>query len=149
MLTINVCEITSAIPFVAVFNTSLAFAKALLNVKSPYTSISLSLLITKSVSTFALNSSNPSSAYCFLYPPSVQKGTVTTATVRISFSLATRAITGAAPVPVPPPIPAVMKSIFVLVSSNSSIRSILSSAAFLPISGFAPAPNPSVISAPI
>ena len=38
-------------------------------------------------------------------------GVETTATVRIPSSLATFAITGEPPVPVPPPIPAVMKII--------------------------------------
>jgi len=62
------CEITSAIPLVAVFNTSFAFAKALLKVRSPYTSINLSLLIINKVSTFFLNSIRPSLAYFFLFP---------------------------------------------------------------------------------
>ena len=111
--------------------------------------MSLSLFITRRVSTFCLKSSKPFSAYSFLNPPSVQKGTVTTPTVNISFSLAIRAITGAAPVPVPPPIPAVINSILVLDSNNSVIRSMLSSAALRPTSGLAPAPNPSVKSSPI
>ena len=58
------------------------------------------------------------------------------------------AVTGAAPVPVPPPIPAVMKTIFVFFASNSRTSSMLSIAAFLPISGFEPAPRPSVRSVP-
>ena len=148
MFTRRCCEITSAIPLVAVFKTSLAFANALLSVKSPYTSISLSLLIINKVSTHFLNSISPSLAYFFLFPPSVEKGLVTTPTVKIPFCFATSAITGAAPVPVPPPIPAVINNIFVFESSNSLILSILSSAAFLPISGLEPAPNPSVSSAP-
>ena len=55
---------------------------------------------------------------------------------------------GVAPVPVPPPIPAVKKSILVLASNNSTILSILSSAACFPTSGFEPAPKPSVRLAP-
>ncbi len=42
--------------------------------------------------------------------PSNWKGLVTTPTVRTPSSRATRAMTGAAPVPVPPPMPAVMKA---------------------------------------
>ena len=87
-------------------------------------------------------------AYSCLFPPSVEKGIVTTPTVKISVSFATSAIIGAAPVPVPPPIPAVIKSIFVLASKSSFTLSILSSAAFLPISGLLPAPSPSVSSVP-
>ena len=53
------------------------------------------------------------------------------------------AITGAAPVPVPPPIPAVMKHMCAP-SRCPTISSIDSSAAAQPTSGFAPAPSPSV-----
>ena len=49
---------------------------------------------------------------------------------------------GAAPVPVPPPIPAVMNNIFVLTPSTSIISSMASIAAFFPTSGFDPAPSP-------
>ena len=76
--------------------------------------------------------------------PSNWKGIVTIPTVRIFISLASFEIIGAAPVPVPPPIPAVIKTILVLVSNIFLISSKLSTAAFSPISGFAPAPNPSV-----
>ena len=62
--------------------------------------------------------------------------------------LAISATTGAAPVPVPPPIPAVMNTIFAPFIA-AVISSLLSSAAFLPISGFAPAPNPLVSFSPI
>jgi len=63
------------------------------------------------------------------------------------YGLAISAITGAAPVPVPPPIPAVIKTISAP-SSTSSMRSRSSSAACLPISGFAPAPRPLVSAFP-
>ena len=56
--------------------------------------------------------------------------------------------TGAAPVPVPPPIPQVTNTM----SAPSMIfftSSILSSAAFWPTSGCAPAPRPLVIFSPI
>ena len=42
--------------------------------------------------------------------PSNGNGLVTTATVRMPISLASCATTGAAPVPVPPPMPAVMNT---------------------------------------
>ena len=76
------------------------------------------------------------------------KGLVTIPTVRISNSRATRATTGAAPVPVPPPIPAVINTMSVP-SSIARISSIDSSAARAPIWGFAPAPKPLVIFSPI
>ncbi len=69
-------------------------------------------------------------------------------TVRISNSLAILAMMGAAPVPVPPPIPAVIKTILVWVVNKVLISSKLSSAAKAPTSGFAPAPSPSVKEAP-
>ena len=79
--------------------------------------------------------------------PSSSKGLVTTATVKIPSSLATCATIGAAPVSVPPPMPAVTKTISV--PFNISLNLSLSSrAASRPIAGFAPAPNPSVISFP-
>ena len=67
---------------------------------------------------------------------------VTIPMVRMPMFLATPAMMGAAPVPVPPPIPAVTNTIFVPSFSNLRICSMLSSAAFLPTDGFAPAPNP-------
>ena len=45
-----------------------------------------------------------------LFLPSKLKGYVTTPTVRMPLSLESCATTGAAPVPVPPPIPAVMNT---------------------------------------
>ena len=69
---------------------------------------------------------------------------VTMPTVRIPISFATWAITGAAPVPVPPPIPAVINTILVFLDKISLICSISSIAAFLPTSGIEPAPLPLV-----
>jgi len=63
-----------------------------------------------SVSTTALSASSPASACSIRFRPSKVKGLVTTATVRIPRSFASDATTGAAPVPVPPPSPAVMKT---------------------------------------
>ena len=75
--------------------------------------------------------------------PSNLNGFVTTATVNAPISFAIDAITGAAPVPVPPPIPAVIKIMSAPVKSSSIAPRSLS-AAFLPTSGFAPAPKPFV-----
>ena len=73
---------------------------------------------------------------------------VTIPTVRISISFAMRAMTGAAPVPVPPPIPAVMNTILVPSFNCSLISSILSSAASRARSGRLPAPSPCVMLRP-
>ena len=56
-------------------------------------------------------------------------------------------MTGAAPVPVPPPLPAVMKTMSAPFST-SSISSRCSSAAMRPTSGSLPAPSPRVSVAP-
>ena len=73
---------------------------------------------------------------------------MTTATVRMPISFASCATTGAAPVPVPPPKPAVMNSMSAP-SMTSWMRSRSSIAACRPISGFAPAPRPFVMLQPI
>ena len=75
--------------------------------------------------------------------PSNPKGRVTTPTVRAPRSLAIRAITGAAPVPDPPPIPAVMKTMSAPLIASVKASS-LSSAALRPTSGRPPAPKPRV-----
>ena len=76
------------------------------------------------------------------------KGFVTIPIVRTPRSRAARAITGAAPVPVPPPIPAATNSICAP-SICSKISSRLSSADCSPTSGRMPAPRPSVTPLPI
>ena len=58
------------------------------------------------------------------------------------------AITGAAPVPVPPPSPQVINTISASFKA-SSISSFDSKAASLPVAGLAPAPNPPVNFSPI
>ena len=63
------------------------------------------------------------------------------ATVKMPISFAAFAITGAAPVPVPPPIPAAINNIS-FPRIISFMMSILSSAALLPIFGSPPAPKP-------
>ncbi len=93
-----------------------------------------------------MSASIPTSA-TFWRLPSKSKGLVTTATVRIPISRAIDATTGAAPVPVPPPMPQVMKSMSAPPTS-SSMRVLSSSAAWRPTSGLAPAPRPLVTPVP-
>ena len=68
--------------------------------------------------------------------------------VCIPISCAISATTGIAPVPVPPPIPAV-KNNNCVPANTCLMSSLLSMAAFSPTSGFAPAPRPFVVSFPI
>ena len=86
------------------------------------------------VSTFSFNFAIPSAAKRPRFGPSNVNGRVTTPTVNAPNSFATAATIGAAPVPVPPPIPAVMKTISAP-SSASRMNCSLSSAAFSPTSG--------------
>ena len=104
--------------------------------------------ITISAFTFGFNFSIPILALAFLNLPSKVNGFVTTPTVKIPFFFASSAITGIAPVPVPPPIPAV-KNTKSAPSRILSISLMLSLADFSPISGFAPAPSPFDVSFPI
>mmetsp|Transcript_36523 Transcript_36523/g.76009 ORF Transcript_36523/g.76009 Transcript_36523/m.76009 type:complete len:208 (+) Transcript_36523:1126-1749(+) len=110
---------------------------------------SLSLDTTISVSTCFLNSSIAPSACFMRFRPSKAKGLVTTPTVRQSQSfLAMSATTGAAPEPVPPPIPAVIKTM----SAPSHTRCtslVFSKAACFPTEGSPPAPSPRVKVRPI
>ncbi len=80
--------------------------------------------------------------------PSKENGRVTTPIVSACNSLEMRAMTGAAPVPVPPPIPPVINTMSapLMMLYNSSEDS---SAAFSPISGLPPAPRPRVTLSPI
>ena len=107
------------------------------------TASSFSLGMTMVVSTESISSEMPRSACCIRRLPSKANGLVTTATVRAPISLASEAMIGAAPVPVPPPRPAVTKTMSEP-SSASMILSESSSAALRPTSGFAPAPKPFV-----
>ena len=103
--------------------------------------------MTISVSTNLASSSMPFSAARMRRVPSKLNGLVTTPTVSTPRSRAARAITGAAPVPVPPPMPAVMKSMW-QPSVSAMTSSSASSAAARPMSGSAPAPRPLVRLAP-
>ena len=104
--------------------------------------------MTMRVSTSSRRAAIPASACAERRRPSKVKGRVTTPMVSAPSERATRATTGAAPVPVPPPSPAVTKTMSAP-SRASRMASSEDSAAFLPISGSAPAPSPRVWSRPI
>ncbi len=106
-----------------------------------------SLGITMRVSTSSRRVSMPASACEALRRPSKLKGLVTTPMVSAPSDLAMLATTGAPPVPVPPPSPAVTKTMSAPLRT-SSISSRWSSAALRPTSGLAPAPSPRVSSRP-
>ena len=95
------------------------------------------------VSTWCSRSSIPSSATSMRSSPSKRKGLVTTATVRTPFLRIASATIGAAPVPVPPPMPAAMKTRLAPAMAER-ISSRDSSAAARPTSGRPPAPRPPV-----
>ena len=141
--------IRSVIPCTACCNTSSAFfnASGMVVLRSTISS-NLSFGITISVSTLSFKRSIPESALTIRVFASNLNGLVTTPTVRIPCSLAILATTGAAPVPVPPPIPQVTKTISAPLTAFSR-SSAFSSAAFSPISGCAPAPSPLVSFSPI
>jgi len=121
--------ISSAIPCTAPSSTSLAALNASSRlVCLPSTDNSFSLGMVISESTYCFSSVIPSSATDMRFLPSNGNGLVTTATVRIPNSLATWATMGAPPVPVPPPMPAVMNTMSAP-SSSSAIRSRSSMAA--------------------
>ena len=100
--------------------------------------------MTSKASTCFEISSTPSRAWSIFLLPSKRKGMVTMPTVRMPMFLASRATTGAAPVPVPPPMPAVMNTILVPSLSILSMSSTLSSAASRARAGMLPAPRPSL-----
>ncbi len=144
-----VTRIRSEIPCVACRSTSSAFLRASLNeVPFPTTARSRSLGTTIMVSTARFSSASPCSACFIRFFPSKRKGRVTMAMVSAPISRAISPISGAAPVPVPPPIPAVMKTRSVP-SSTLRTSSAFSSIAPRPISGRAPAPRPRVSFFPI
>src|SRR5215472_671708 len=107
------------------------------------TASNLSLGMVIMVSTLSTSSAIPRSACANRRRPSKANGLVTTATVRAPISLASEAMMGAAPVPVPPPRPAVTNTMSAP-SRASMILSASSSAPRRPISGLAPAPKPLV-----
>ena len=102
----------SAIPATALCKTSSAVLNALsISASSPITWNSFSFSTTINESTCFSSSKAPSSAIRDLLAPSKSNGLLTTPTVKIPISFAICATIGAAPVPVPPPIPAVMNTI--------------------------------------
>ena len=133
----------------AVVSMSSALAKACVKPSFGYISVRRSLLITNRASVYFPSSSAPRRAFRIFGIPSKKKGIVTMPTVSMPRLLTARATTGEAPVPVPPPMPAVMNTMFGLGSSRASISSMLSSAASRAISGLPPAPKPPVVLGPI
>ena len=109
---------------------------------------SRSLGMTISVSHSLRSEVMPSSACPARRRPSKVNGRVTTPIVSAPSLRAIDATTGAPPVPVPPPSPAVTKTMSAPLRT-SSISSRWSSAALRPTSGFAPAPRPRVSSRPM
>src|SRR3989454_107273 len=141
-------RIRSEMPWTACWSTASATRKASISgVPRSTTDKSRWFGIVMSVSTTPRNASSPASACAVRRRPSNANGFVTTATVRIPRSLASDATTGAAPVPVPPPSPAVMKTMSAPCRSRV-IWSGSSCAACRPMSGFEPAPRPCVSFAP-
>ena len=139
---------SSAMPCTAPSRTSFAAPNASLSVtRSPSTLSSFSLGMVMRESTCSLSSVIPSCAMAIRRLSSNGNGLVTTATVRIPISRAICAMTGDAPVPVPPPMPAVMNTMSDP-SRRSTRRSRSSRAAWRPISGLAPAPRPLVTLVP-
>ena len=137
--------IRSVIPRTPECNTSSARAKASAKVVFSFATRNRFWFgITISVSTCFWSSSMPASATRDRLLPSNWKGLVTTPIARTPCSRARRAITGAAPVPVPPPIPAVTNTMLAP-ARCPAISSSVSSAAARPISGRDPAPSPCVI----
>src|SRR5215208_2963939 len=139
----------SVIPWTPFLRMSSAIMNAsIMLVRFSATCKSLSLGMMMRESTFSFRRLIPSSAYVDRLRPSKAKGRVTTPTVSAPESLAILATTGAAPVPVPPPLPAVTKTMSAP-RIASSISALFSSAASIPIFGSAPAPRPRVIFSPM
>ena len=99
-------------------------------------------------STFFFILTIPSSAFAFLFLPSNKNGFVTIPTVKIPIDFAISHTTGAAPVPVPPPIPHVTNTMSVFANAFF-IFSSSSLAAISPKTGLAPAPKPFVVPFPM
>src|SRR5688572_30648344 len=141
--------IRDEMPCVACSRTSSAFLSASWNgMPFPTTASSRSLGTTIIVSTCWCSSTMPCSACRMRLRPSNRNGLVTMPTVSAPASRPSCAITGAAPVPVPPPMPQVTKTR----SAPDRARptsSRFSSIAWRPISGRAPAPSPRVSFFPI
>ena len=127
-LTVPVTVIKSEIPCTPCLKTSSAIKNAsAIDVFLSIICSNLSFGITINVSTFDFKLSIPRSACAKRFFPSNVNGFVTTPIVNIPISLAKPATIGAAPVPVPPPIPQVTNTMSApLNTSESSV--LLSSA---------------------
>ena len=135
-------------PWIPLYKTSSVTQNASLTPTARSTTWSnLSLGTTRIASTYFLSFSIPASAWAILFLPSQVNGFVTKAIVKMPKSLATCATIGAAPVPVPPPIPAVMNTISAP-SRAFVISSLTSIAAFSPVDGSPPEPKPFVVAVP-
>ena len=100
----------SVMPLTPMRRTSSAARNASCKGAPAMASRSRSLGMTIKVSTCSASRAMPSSACRSRLRPSKPKGLVTIPTVRAPHSLATSARIGAAPVPVPPPMPAAMNT---------------------------------------
>mmetsp|Transcript_12712 Transcript_12712/g.23828 ORF Transcript_12712/g.23828 Transcript_12712/m.23828 type:complete len:267 (+) Transcript_12712:2805-3605(+) len=139
----------SEIPTTPCLKISSATAKALfMGVSSGIISKRRSLETMITVSTCSFNLLIACTACVILLFPSKRNGLVTIPIVNAPASLATSATTGAAPLPVPPPIPLVTKQRS-HPSTTAAISRRDSSAAIRPTSGFPPAPKPRVAVDPI
>ena len=149
MITCSEYATSSEMELTACFKTSSAIPKALAKVIFwSVTNFRRSFGMIIRESTLSERFAMPPSACRIRFAPSNLKGFVTTPTVKMPLSCANCAIMGAAPVPVPPPIPAVIKTMSVS-SSTCAIAFLDSSADFWPISGLEPAPMPPVSFSPI
>src|SRR6185437_2380757 len=147
--TMPVTVMREEMPWVACNSTSSAFLSASWNgMPLPTTASSRSFGTTTMVSTCLRISAIPISAWRIRLRPSNRNGLVTMPMVRAPRSRAICEMMGAAPVPVPPPMPHVTNT------RSAPCRpcrtsSRFSSMAWRPISGRAPAPRPRVSFLPI
>src|ERR1051326_7190210 len=109
---------------------------------------SRSLGMTISASTLSRRLARPSSAALRRWKPSNVNGSVTTPTVNACSRRAISAMIGAAPVPVPPPRPAVRKTMSAPAIAAASASRLIS-AARSPCCGSPPAPRPRALRPPI
>src|SRR5207247_661148 len=147
--TMPVTVMREEMPCVACSSTSSAFLRASWNgIPLPTTARRRSFGTTTMVSTCLRISAIPMSAWRIRLRPSNRNGLVTMPIVRAPMSRAICAMIGDAPVPVPPPMPQVTKTMSAL-WRECSTSSRFSSIACRPISGRAPAPSPRVSFFPI
>src|SRR5690242_3532210 len=147
--TMPVTVMSEEMPCVACSKTSSAFLRASWNgMPLPTTASSRSFGTTTMVSTCLRISAMPISAWRIRFRPSNRNGLVTIPIVSAPRSRAICEMIGAAPVPVPPPMPQVTNTRSAPWRPCST-SSRFSSIAWRPISGRAPAPSPRVSFLPI